>query len=177
MTRGTILSLSRDEVVARAVSRVGDIGRYKLGAGGSNPESKTPYVLGQCDCSGFVSWCLGLDRWQENAFGKYGEYLSTTSMVQDGHGLSVFFGWTTEPTPGDVIVYPSIYKNGKRISIGHCGIFVGHPTNSARTVIDCNASAVRRSGGSAIGYTSSVGFMKKPQWCILKYNRFKVELE
>lgn len=57
-----------EAVVGRAMSAVNQGIRYKLGKGGMNPGSPTPAASGQCDCSGFVAWCLFMSRKTDQSF-------------------------------------------------------------------------------------------------------------
>ena len=55
-------------------------GRYKLGAGGRNPVDGTPFDKdGLCDCSGFASHCLGIDRFDDGT----GTWWNTTAIRAD----------------------------------------------------------------------------------------------
>src|SRR5262245_45093542 len=111
-------------VLARAGSSVGQGIRYKLGKGGMNPGSPTPAAGGQCDCSGFVAWCLGMSRKTDEHFYVIfnGGWIETTGVWQDvGQNVGIFE--ETDRRPGAIVVYPD--SNGHQ---GHIGIVVddGH---------------------------------------------------
>ena len=71
--KGTMFVPTEGSKVAVAINRFKTLLnkgiKYKLGAGGRNPNNKTPEtfrdgVLG-CDCAGAVSWAWGFDRFQD----------------------------------------------------------------------------------------------------------------
>ena len=140
------------EVVRRAMSAVGR-GVYRLGKGGRRPADPTPFDRdGCCDCSGFASWCLGLDRYQPTAID--GGWISTDSIVRDAQGPHRMFREVPigDAKPGDLVVYPGRFVAGKRVGIGHVGVIVEPgPTILACKVAHCAASrsvgAVRVSDG------------------------------
>ena len=170
VTRGDILGRTREEAIDIAKSLVGLRSSYHLGAGGDNPNHNnclSPQA--QCDCSGFVCFCLGLDRYQRDLYKKLGGYLSTAAMVSDANTYQILFRRTAEPKPGDLIIYPSLYNHGRRMHIGHVGILHQLPNDIGPSVIDCNASPHRRNIGSAIGYSSISSWIGKEQWCYLEY--------
>lgn len=150
------------EVVRRALSAVGH-GTYRLGKGGRRPHDPAPFDAGGfCDCSGFASWCLGVDRYQPT--GIDGGWISTDSIVRDARGVrpsgSPMLGprrmfrevEINEALPGDLVVYPGSFVAGRRVGIGHVGVIVEPgPTILACRVAHCAASksvgAVRVSDG------------------------------
>lgn len=72
-----------ERAAGRAKSAV-DLGiKYKLGKGGfkkSQPRRPRPDDAGHCDCSGFVSWVVEVQRDPTNPMG---DWLETTRMVRD----------------------------------------------------------------------------------------------
>lgn len=140
------------EVVKRALSCVGR-GVYRLGKGGRRPSDPAPFDAGGfCDCSGFASFALGLDRYQPTAID--GGWISTDSIVRDARGPHRMFREVpiTEAKAGDLVVYPGRFVAGKRVGIGHVGVVVEPgPTILACRVAHCAASksvgAVRVSDG------------------------------
>lgn len=121
------------EVVRRARSAIGGGCAYKLGKGGFNPQALAPWNKQfQCDCSGFVSWALGVSRKTDNPwYVKWnGGWFETSAIVRDA--LSTFGVFTEvaryDALPGDVLVWGDI--NGQQ---GHVGIISG-PT----TIIHCS---------------------------------------
>lgn len=140
--------------VARALSVVGQ-GVYELGRGGRRPLWPTPFdALRRCDCSGFVAWCWGLDRYQPGRIG--GGWVSTTGLYRDARGERrlVVEVPIANARPGDVLVYPSAYRDGHRVRVGHCALVVARAASVARCadleVAECQASsapAVRRRSG------------------------------
>jgi cell wall-associated NlpC family hydrolase len=151
------VSLTGAEVVARALSVVGQ-GVYQLGKGGRNPEAPSPLIGGRCDCSGFASWCSGLDRYQPDQID--GDWISTTSIYRDATGPRRMFDVVelAAAQPGDLVVYPSRYRLGVRTGIGHVGVVVAvtGPGWSGLDVVDCAgrrppAIAHRPDGGALWG--------------------------
>ena len=148
------------EVVRRALSCVGR-GVYKLGKGGRRPADPAPFdASGASDCSGFASWCLGLDRYQPTAID--GGWISTDSIVRDARGPHRMFVEVPigEAQAGDLVVYPGRFVAGKRVGIGHVGVIVEPgPTILACRVAHCAASgkvAVRVSDGRPWARTGTV---------------------
>lgn len=123
------------DAVRRALSVVGT-GRYHLGRGGRRPGNSTPLdAAGESDCSGLVSWALGLDRYQPGRIG--GDWISTASMVRDAMGPRQMFAPVAlaDAVPGDVVTYKAT------IGVGHCGVIVAvnGPTWRELDIVDCAA--------------------------------------
>ena len=137
-------------VVERALRAVGTC-TYSLGKGGRHPEADSPGDgEGRCDCSGYASWALGLDR-KSGAID--GGWISTDSIVRDARGPRRMFREVPigDAKPGDLVVYPGRFVAGRRVGIGHVGVIVEPgPTILACRVAHCAASgkvAVRVSDG------------------------------
>ncbi len=130
--------LTRSQIVERALSAVGQRTRYKLGRGGYDP--RTAHPGSECDCSGFVAWCLGLPR--KNAAI---EWIETSRIVNDALGAGKLFVGVDAPEPGDFVVYGD--KGGKQ---GHCGIVITAPQECAEdwysraAVVHCSSSNYRK---------------------------------
>jgi len=108
------------QIASRARSVIGE-GKYLLGAGGRVPSHATPFdEHGCCDCSGFVAWCLGQDRYQPSHIG--GNWIETTDIVRDAQGPQQMFERVYEKKPGYVMVYPD--TAGRQ---GHVGIISSLP--------------------------------------------------
>jgi CHAP domain-containing protein len=128
------------QIIKRARSVVGE-GKYLLGAGGRVPSHATPFdEHGQCDCSGFVAWCLGQDRFQPSHIG--GNWIETTDIVADATGPQKMFERVYEKKPGYVIVYAD--KGGHQ---GHVGIISTWPDqHGGFRVIHCSMGNYRTKG-------------------------------
>lgn len=168
MSYPPVLSFSANDAVSRARSIAQLKSLYILGAGGRNPGAETPFTIKKkrlgSDCIGFALWCLGLDRYQP-VDGKYIEYpfydgwINTDSMLMDVAKDQVEFE-ECDPFPGCVVVYPSIWKNGKMVRMGHIGVVVEVPTKGLTEtkaqwykrirVIDCAGAFTRKLKGRAI---------------------------
>ncbi len=177
---------SRESAVARAWLIAGTRPtRYKLGAGGRNPSAPTPFtvrdgILGS-DCIGFVLWCLGLDRYQPKVFPYYEGWINTDSAIMDAKGKRSVFELIDRPELGSMVIYPSLWKAGKMIRMGHVAIVVEVPAEwpsklewsklapRERTallklvkVIDCAGSAARRLLSRAVKQTTAAASWDKP---------------
>jgi hypothetical protein len=136
MTYSPVLALSSADACNRA-RRIAQVkSKYILGAGGRNPGADTPFTIRDkqlgSDCIGFVLWCLGLDRYQpvdgvaiEYPF--YEGWINTDSMLMDVEKDQVEFEATHYPFPGCAVVYPSVWKDGKMIRMGHIALVVETP--------------------------------------------------
>lgn len=129
--------------VDRALGAVGTC-TYSLGKGGRHPESPTPGdAQGRLDCSGFASWCLGLDR-KSDAID--GGWISTDSIVRDATGKRRLFRVVPagQIRAGDLVVFPGRYVAGRRVAIGHVGVVVeAGPTIEASRVAHCHGPSGR----------------------------------
>lgn len=160
-----------DVLLTRARSACGRKTTYRLGAGGMAPALSMPWAGVQdhsCDCSGFVSWCLGLSR-RVNGFPWYdaahnGEWLNTDAVVRDANSPFGFFDLIKEVRPGAVIVFP----RADALNYGHIGIVseVGEKPEDMR-VIHCSAGNFNKLK-DAIAETDGRAF-KRPStiyaWC------------
>lgn len=114
---------------------------YKLGAGGMHPGSPIPGA--SCDCSGFVSWCLGVSRQTDHPLYQRinGGWINTDAMVADiGDAAGLFR--SCEPEPGAVVVYPGPPAR----AVGHCGIVVATEDGRATQVLHCSSGNWRQHG-------------------------------
>lgn len=177
--RGSILLTTRTQAIGRAVDMINYPSRYHLGSGGSDPGAISCFVastdgVGQCDCSGFVAWCLGYDRWQKRLYSDrdLGEYVSTDSMVEDANRHQILFRRTSNPRAGDLICYPGKRNHGRRVHIGHVGILIQPPNAPGPSVIDCASGKDRRSAGISVARRSIATWIGKPDWCYLEYTRW-----
>jgi hypothetical protein len=120
MTRGTRLTLTRQEIVARALFGLVAVPPAPAGApgdaGGRPGHYRLPYPNGgddptrgfglnqpHCfawaygdrtpvaDCIGFALYCLGIDRKQPGYKGLNGEWLNCAAIVADAQGACKFF--------------------------------------------------------------------------------------
>ena len=140
------------DVVARARSAVAGGCIYKLGKGGFRPTNLAPWDKQmQCDCSGFVSWALGVSRKTDNPWyvAYNGGWFETSAIVRDA--LSTYGVFTEvaryDALPGDVLVWGD--SGGAQ---GHVGIVSG-PT----TIIHCSKGNYTTTG-DAIRETATTIF-------------------
>lgn len=112
--------MNTDQIVRRARSAIGEGCRYKLGKGGKKPNGPVPWDSAKyCDCSGFTSWVLKLDRKTDHPFYKNqnGGWINTTAMWLDGMKPVGFFERLDRAILGALLVYPGV--GSKK---GHCGV-------------------------------------------------------
>lgn len=147
--------------IARARSMVGRQIVYKLGAGGMKPDAETPANgAGECDCSGFVSWGLGISRfvrgvpWYDAQHN--GEWLNTDAIVRDAKSHYGFFDEIDKPEVGCLIVFP---KSKASPSAGHVGIVSSVTPDGDLRVIHCSSGNYARFG-HAIEETGANVFMR-----------------
>jgi hypothetical protein len=139
-------------VLARAHAAVAQGIRYKLGQGGMNPGSPTPGHDNQCDCSGFVAWCLGMSRHTADQFYVHfnGGWIETTAVWTDvGQSVGIFD--ETSKKPGAVVVYPDAHGHE-----GHIGIII-----DANSVVHCSKGNDTQYG-NAIQITPLTVFNNNP---------------
>ena len=143
--------MAKQSLVERARSAAGFGTKYKLGKGGFNPASPHPWSsLGECDCSGFIAWVLGISRHTDNPWYRKqnGGWLETTAIVRDCGTPFGFFDkreWT-QARPGDLIVYGD--SGGKQ---GHVGLITEVDATGPVKAIHCSSGNSR--GGDAIRET------------------------
>ncbi len=182
MSTPKVVSISAREAVWRARS-ISELAKslYILGTGGRNPSADYPFtakngVLGS-DCIGFVLWCLGLDRYQpidghDIEYPFYEGWINTDSMLMDVSGAQKYFLhiYDEEVQPGDCVVYPSVWKDGKMVRMGHIALVVSVPTRKPTEtraewfkrirVIDCAAAAKRKILGRAVAERDATLWLK-----------------
>jgi CHAP domain-containing protein len=177
------LAANRARAVQRARLIAAGTSRYKLGAGGRSPLAMTPFtdrdgVLG-CDCVGFTCWCLGHDRYQPKTFHYYDGWINTDSLMSDARGKQDWYEPARKPEPGDVVVFPSIVRNGERVRIGHIALVTSVPGDVPDDVyslpdlerrrwllkvgvIDCAGALSRRLHNRAVAETTAAASWDKP---------------
>jgi cell wall-associated NlpC family hydrolase len=103
--------MTAQEILERAARSIGHGTIYKLGQGGFSPASPHPWnSRGECDCSGFVAWCLGVSRHTDHPWysQQNGGWLETTAIARDarlaGAGMFDLVPWE-QARPADLLVY------------------------------------------------------------------------
>jgi len=133
-------------LLRRARSAIGRKIKYRLGAGGIDPNSPTPANANNaCDCSGFVCWCLGISRKTDHPLyvRLNGGWINTDAIVSDAHHPTGLFFKLDKPRIGCLYVFPS--KPPGR-PYGHVGIVSGVSKGKVTKVIHCSAGNWRRYG-------------------------------
>jgi len=114
--------------------------RYGWGKGGFDPNSPTPAdKSGRCDCSGLISWLLGLSRKPKPT---RPWWLGTDNIYADATGRQETFVTLPRPEPGCIVVYPR-----HLLRPGHTGLVteVFEETGDFN-VVDCSSGMSRRTG-------------------------------
>jgi hypothetical protein len=150
------------ELLKRAKSARGKKIRYKLSAGGMSPGNPTPAnINNECDCSGFVCWCLGICRKTDHPlYEKFnGGWINTDAIVHDAKTPFGYFEELTTPKVGALVVYP---RDNAKDTCGHVGVITeisaGTGVDAIASVIHCSSGNSKR--GDAIDITSPAVFKK-----------------
>jgi len=134
-------------VVINAREAVGFDTRYALGAGGRLWHKATPWnpLTHKCDCTGFLAWCLEMDRKTNHPlYAKWnGGWLESSAIARDamlpGAGMFDRMLWTSA-APGDVLVWGD--RDGHQ---GHVGI-VSEANDGPQAVVHCSMGNYRATG-------------------------------
>ena len=151
MAAKRVVSVSLADIVERALSACGE-GKYVLGKGGRNPLADSPLHDGACDCSGFVAWCIGLDRYQPGKVAG-GDWIETSAMVRDANYDRNLFVPMNERRPGYILVWGDRQvsdrkRPGKTRTVqGHVGVISEVDQHGKVTkVIHCSSGNYRTKG-------------------------------
>ena len=138
-----------NELLRRARSQKGKGIKYRLGGGKLKPLGDTcADERNSCDCSGFVDWCLTIDRQVDHPF--YVRFnagwVNTDSIWKDAKS-SVGFFTECAPKAGAIIVYPGNRTSRQRgPKIGHVGIVTQVKTGKVTAVIHCSTGNMKIDG-------------------------------
>ncbi|UAY53243.1 CHAP domain-containing protein [Ferruginibacter albus] len=141
------------QLLDRARSLLGRHVTYKLGQGGFNPDQVPDQFNGtQLDCSGFVAWCLGINRHIANQFyatinGENGRgWFETSAVYKDAQNSAGILTQITNPIPGCIAVYGDYSIDGINHQ-GHIGIITEVDIyHKPIKVIHCSASNYNTTG-------------------------------
>jgi hypothetical protein len=164
--------------VARAKLHVGRL-KYVLGLGGRYPQAETPETKNGktgCDCSGFVAWCFGYDRYQEHF--PFGGWINTDAMIFAARRGGEWFDETELPHVGSLVVFPGIdlNKDGARERVGHVGVVSAIEGGSGSIwermkVIHCSSGnqkrfgyAVAETNGGVFANREKFSGQENPRW-------------
>lgn len=140
----TLALASNARTLERARASLEHEVEYKLGKGGYDPAAP---LTSQCDCSGFVAWCIGVPRELPPRSNKW---LQTDTFWAGGPpvGPDLFVSVpVTDAQAGDLIVYPD--AGGSQ---GHMGVISEVAQGGVTQVIHCSSSNWKNHG-DAIGET------------------------
>lgn len=162
-----------DVLLTRARSACSRKTRYELGKGGLNPQASMPWASvtdHSCDCSGFVSWALGISKyvrgvpWYDASHN--GEWFNTDAIVRDAKSPFGFVSQIEAAEPGALIVFPRASAG----QYGHIGIVseIGEKPEDMR-VIHCSGGNFRSQAQDAIQETDARVFLARKDcifaWC------------
>lgn len=156
MSTANVIPLTRAEILDRASTMVGR-GKYKLGKGGRDPQAPTPFdAHGYADCSAYVCWAVGLDRYQDG----WG-WLDTSGLIRAARDERfVHLDLVEKPEMGDIIVYGDWITSERKVRQGHCGIVIGEIPRWGRwdelLIDDCSPSNERRFGSAVSCDTATI---------------------
>lgn len=149
--------MTREQALERARHAMGRRCHYVLGMGGRRPHQPLPWSgPPECDCSGFVAWCLGRDRMTPDPWYRSvnGGWIETTAIVRDCASPFGFFSarsWR-EAEPGDLLVYGDWKDENGKVRQGHVGIVSDVTMTGPQKAIHCSKGNFLR-GGDAIAET------------------------
>lgn len=126
-----------EQIVARARQALGHGTAYRLGAGGVYGASTADWRYKACDCSGFVSWVLQVQRFATWRIGA--TWFETSRIWKDATGPHRWFERLDDPEVGCIVVYPD---RGERQ--GHMGIVTRVGSASDFDVVDCSLGSWRK---------------------------------
>lgn len=186
------MPMTRAEALDRVVRLTRDVvaGKqscyYDLGRGGTTPRADVPWdEKHRLDCTGWLAYGLGYDRYNPLAKGRY---LNSTEIVRQGmtEGAKLCDWFDLIPSsrpvlPMDVIVFGWFDRDGDGDDDpGHGGIitsvsptFVRHEPRwwEGLEVSDCSPSNSGKNGkGRALAFKNAAIWRKRG--VILRYNRF-----
>lgn len=119
--------------VDRAKRMLGRQEPYALGAGDHHPgKLDEPFTNGGCDCYGFVTWCYELPRhrpgYNRGSWSSVEDDANCDSIIEQSEHIHEvidrLFESVDHPAIGDLLVWPSIRDQHKRVRIGHVSIVV-----------------------------------------------------
>ena len=144
------------ELLARARSASGHKTEYKLGKGGMKPNNLRPDSSGQCDCSGYVAWCLGISRQTDNPFylNQNGGWIETTAVHKDIRSKVGFFS-ECEAQPGCIVVYGDSAAGQGHIAIV-ISVTISGGKKIASRIIHCSSGNWKKNGDAIIETVATV---------------------
>lgn len=164
------------EAIERARKFCGVGGQYLLGTGDYWPHKQAgkpvdvPWTAKNgkwgTDCAGFAicyAWKLQRHRpgFNKGRWATVSDDINTDSCLEDATHKQELFQVVTTPRPGDLVLYASVRRSGRRILVGHVGFIEavpaewdpGDPQYDLLTIIQSygpngRKPAIRRTDGS-----------------------------
>ena len=114
-----------------------------------NPKGPRPgNDAGECDCSGFACWALGVSRWTKATLHPWqdfvAEWISTTSIASDALKTLRRFRRVMVAEPGDLLVYGDRVSKAGKPQQGHVGICTQVGPKGPEMVVHCSSANYRR---------------------------------
>lgn len=135
--------------------------RYRMGHGGYEPNDPTPTRTGLADCSGWLSWVLGIDRHQADKAKPWSSrvpWVESTLLVREATTASIrgkrLVTAIPAPIVGELLIWPDRKVLGVKRE-GHVALVVD-VHGDAVTCYDCTS---RR--GPGISTYSFAGVLRK----------------
>ncbi len=177
--RGKIVPVTAAQAVGRAkAAAAANLTKYKLGAGGKDPEG---YPGATSDCVGFTCWASGIDRYQVGNFPVYDGWINTDSAIEEAERKYTAkkpqaklsfksLGPDEKVQPGDWVCFPSISMAGKRARIGHVGIITNCHGDETRIDL-AGIEVVHCSPANEVHGDDAVGFGYAGTWVFGTYRK------
>lgn len=122
-------------------------------------------VVPAADCSGYVSWVLGLARRRRPPQPGVGEWISTDSIYGDATHEARLFRPLGQAVPGCLVVYPK----PEHEPYGHVGVVSEVAAGRAVRVLHCAAANFKSAPFDAIKENAPTAFEQNPVsiyvWC------------
>lgn len=166
-------TISRETVVARAMSGVGSQTAYALKNKVNPPLSAEAWPEDgmRTDCSSFVAWCLRMSSKVNHPLyiKQNGGWFETSAVFKDGLHQTGYFSSVATARAGSLLVYPD-----KQGSQGHIGIVVsaeGPGVAGVSKVVHCSSGSFKKTG-KAIAVTGPQAWIDREETIIVDYEGF-----
>lgn len=125
--------------VDRAATATGKATTYRMDSVPPHPDLEVWPANIEADCSGFVAWCMRLNRYPPQL---RGEQLSTRSIYRDATRTdgNLFFSKVTSPVSGGIVVYPDYLDLAGKKHVGHVALIAAARGQFDYDIVDCSES-------------------------------------
>lgn len=123
----------------RALTGPGKTTTYRMDSVPPHPDLEDWPGGIKADCSGFVAWCMRLNRYPPQL---RGEQLSTRSIYQDAIKTdgNLFFSKVASPIPEGIVVYPDYMDLAGAKHVGHVALIAAVRGRFDYDIVDCSES-------------------------------------